>query len=102
MADAGRRAAIYKQFRNAAESGQRCPTSPELQATIGYVPPEDSPQAMALDGVFKLMVYGGNWRVIEFPDGLRTKLPPHNGQPYLTVDKIGGRQRTKSIHGARP
>jgi hypothetical protein len=77
-------------LREVARKGERCPTSPEIGAALIRAGFQSSASyrvsVLARRGLFKVEIYGKNWRVIEI-DGMRTKGPPFIGTPYRVIAK---------------
>jgi hypothetical protein len=77
-------------LREVARKGERCPTSTEIGAALIRAGLQSSASCrvpvLARRGLFKVEIYGKNWRVIEI-DGLRTMEPPFVGVPYRVIAK---------------
>lgn len=77
-------------LRAAAKAGARCPTNEDIQSAIRCdFPKPERPAQLALRGLGRVEIYGRNYRVFEFPDGMRTAECPHGGKPYRVLDKDG-------------
>jgi hypothetical protein len=73
-----------------ARKGERCPTSTEIGAALIRAGLRSSASHRVPDlarrGLFKVEIYGKNWRVVEI-DGMRTMEPPFVGAPYRVIAK---------------
>ena len=84
--------AVFAEFRQAAEAGERAPTLQQLQrkvrGDIGRAVKE-----LASGGFIRSYVYVRNWRVIEIArgvsEGRSTAPPPRPGKPYAVL-AVGG------------
>ena len=79
--------AVLAALTEAARSGARCPTNPELvpvvlKATGGNVCATPAVERLWKRGLIRSEIYGSNWRVVEVFGVGRTAEAPTGGRPW--------------------